>query len=160
MTGYDCVVKIYVQHFDGDKNKKSTRDFKKDSSAHVSDEVKNYKKIYGKELENYVWNRQVNKMDCVIMPFFEPIPKSERADKQVLESIRKRLHLVAKQQMAFQDDDRSWRHVGRFGGEIFLFDLGDMTKCESVDEAKKLAEEHLNELSVMAGIELTATNVE
>jgi hypothetical protein len=78
------------------------------------------------------------------MPFFEPISLDERQNE--LGSIRDRLNQIALKNMAFHECDRQWRHVGRFEGKIFLFDLGDLVTCDNTTVANKRATLHYDTL--------------
>jgi Family of unknown function (DUF5898) len=143
--GFDCVVKMYVQSHDEDGNQKTPRQFKQDSKMCVEKELENYTKIYEKELDGYVQTQTLNGFDCVIMPFFEPISLDER--QNVLSSIGGRLNQIAQKNMAFHECDQKWRHVGRFEGKIFLFDLGDLVQCDNTTVAENFAKLHYNTLA-------------
>ena len=143
--GYGCVVKLYVQRYYDDGTMKTKQEFKDDSIAHVSREVKYYKKIYKGELEKYVWQRKLNGMDCVVMPFFDPVPVSQR--KSEIPNIMSRLELFIKHNLAFHECDQSWRHIGRFNGQLYLFDLGDLETLEDEEAAGHQASEHTSRLT-------------
>ena len=143
--GYDCVVKIYVQSNDEQGKLKRKDQFRKDSKKCVSNEKKNYSNIYGKDL--CVETRTLNGLDCVIMPFFTPIPVVKRGDNILLQSIQQRLQQIAEKKMAFRDDDQQWQHVGCFADKIFLFDLGDLEQCVDTAAAKVSACNHYNKLA-------------
>ena len=138
--GFDCVVKLYVQrHFD-DGTMKTKKEFEKDSIEHVTNEFNNYERIYKDELKDYVWMQKLNQMDCIIMPFFQPIEVQDRNDE--LPNIETRLKLFTAQKLAFRDCDQCWRHIGRFNDQLYLFDLGDLVTYRSEKDANQRALMH------------------
>jgi hypothetical protein len=143
--GGDCIAKLYVQRHLEDGWLKTKERFKNDSKEHVTNEVNNYQKIYTNELNDYVSQQELYGMDCIILPFFHPIPVSER--ETVIPIIKTRLELFTKHKLAFRDCDQSWRHIGRFNGEIYLFDLGDLEPCNNKATAEKCASNHVSRLT-------------
>jgi hypothetical protein len=139
--GHDCVVKLYVKEYDEEGNKKSKKKFQKESKDHVKKEVKYYETVYKDELKDYVWQRQLFGRSCIILPFFHPIPVHER--ENAIPDITSRLTLFTKHQLAFHDSDQSWRHIGRFNGQLYLFDLGDLQHCGSKIAAQECASSHV-----------------
>ena len=129
--GHDCVVKI-IQLQD------------EDGLEYAKKEKENYSKIHGEEL--CIQLRQLNKFDCVILPYFEPIPIHERNRPIVQSSIQKRLQQLTIQKLAFHDSYYNWRNVGRYDNKIFLFNLGGLQQCENRDVAMTRATEHYNHL--------------
>jgi hypothetical protein len=129
IDGYDCVVKMYVQHCDDDR-------------ATVDQELNEYKEIYGDELKDYVRTITLNDMPCIIMPFFKPIKNDER--NSVIHEIKKRLNeLFVTKKKSFQPTDQSWRHIGTFNNKIYLFDLADLTEHDTTLSAQQSADEHV-----------------
>lgn len=53
-------------------------------------EENNFKEIYP-ELSEYVWRGQLNKLQCLIMPFFDPIAMDKRTSNAVITGIRQQL---------------------------------------------------------------------
>jgi hypothetical protein len=143
--GYDCVVKIYVQQHDKDGSMKTLQKFRRDSKTHVTNEEKNYRKIYKNELDDYVWTEKMNHMHCIIMPFFAPI--QDRKAEQTQTSIVDRLKLFTEEKLAFRKDDQRWRHIGRFNEKLYMFDLGDLEECASKEVAATCAQEHMTSLN-------------
>jgi hypothetical protein len=144
LHGYECVVKIYTQRHDDHGRLKTERKFKSDAKKHVKEEVKQYHKIYGNELENYVWHQEVYKSHAVILPFFRPVVNREAE----IQNIKDRLELFTKHKLAFRECDQCWRHIGRFKEELYLFDLGDLETCTDKEAAKN----HLKRLMTRANI--------
>ena len=142
IDGYECVVKLYVQRHYEDGTEKKSEQFKKDSKAHVTNEVKYYNTIYKDELNGYVWQRRLNSMDCIILPFFHPV--SDEDQEAALPEITECLEMFTEHSLAFRKCDQSWRHIGRLNGTIYMFDLGDLEDCKSKEAATLRASEHLN----------------
>ena len=153
--GYSCVIKMYVQRFDIDGTMKVLEQFKKESNEHVTKEINYYKKIYKDELKDYVWRQTLNEMDCIILPMFHPVPVSKRSG--VIPDITDRLKLFTKHKLAFLESDQSWRHIGRFNGKLYLFDLGDLEICESEKAATLCASNHVNWLTDTKSSESTSS---
>ena len=124
-SGHGCVVKLYVQCRDEGNKLMKLSEFKKNSKVLATREEMNFKKIYP-NLQNYVWKVELNKLQCLIMPFFAPIEKGDRTNTEVLDGIREKLHRFCEQKKKFRERDQLWRHVGCFQKQIFLFDLGDL----------------------------------
>ena len=133
-SGHGCVVKVYVPfslEMDDDEFEKYSKDMAKKEEA-------NYKEIYGRSgLKNYVWRETLNNMQCIILPFFEPVDVEKQSNEDVLTAIKEQLHQFGKAGKLFRKCDQSWRHVGYFQNQIYLYDLGhliDMDHPPSDDE--------------------------
>jgi Family of unknown function (DUF5898) len=162
MNGYDCVVKIFVEARTavGESNEyipkgELTAQFQQRSKEKVEREVKAYKKIYDSELDGYVWMQTLNNLDCVVMPFFRPIPKHNQ--HQVLSEVQERLKQFQKVKMVFTDCDQLWRHVGSFNNKIFLFDLGDLQTIDDEGEVEEKIKNHYFRLQEKAKSSDTST---
>jgi hypothetical protein len=158
IDGCDCVVKIFVKAqpvkaeeesdeyvAQGESNDK----FQQRAKLKVENEVNAYKEIYGTELDGYVWMQTLNNFSCVIMPFFQPIPKVERI--HVLSQVQQRLRQFQTAKMVFAESDQLWRHVGSWGGKIFLFDLGDLEFLEDEVKVQQVIDQHFQRLTDKAG---------
>jgi hypothetical protein len=139
MDGFDCVVKLYVRRHNENGSMKKKEEFESESLVHVTREVNHYNEIYGEELSDYVWNQKLNSMDCVILPFFQPIEVQDRLDK--ISDIEDCLKKFTEKNLAFRECDQCWRHVGCFKEKVYLFDLGDLEFC---DDAQEYATKHIN----------------
>ena len=125
--GYGCVAKIYVQRRFSDHTIMTEKEFQEFSEKKAAEELANFQTIYGSTaLDGYVWREKLNKLDCLIMPFFEPIKTAERIKRVVNNGIREKLELFARKEKKFKECDQLWRHVGWFNNHIYLFDLGDL----------------------------------
>jgi hypothetical protein len=124
-SGYDCVVKVYVpfkwddgQDMDGDE-------FEKYSEEMAIKEEANYKVIYDKSvLDGYVWREILNGLQCIIMPFFEPVKVEQQSNPVVLDAIENQLQRFCHVKKMYLKCEQSWRHVGYFHNQIVLYDLG------------------------------------
>jgi hypothetical protein len=99
-------------------------------------------------LKNYIWQQKLNKLDCIILPFFRPVPATERNNE--IQNIKSRLELLTRHNLAFRECDQSWRHVGHFNGKLYLFDLGDLETCEDKAAAEAKASCHAIRLTSKA----------
>lgn len=114
-------------------------------------EFANYGKIYNKNVLKYMWRETLNNLHCIIMPFFEPIKKEDRKSKEVTAAIRQRLQQFGKAKKVFQQDDQSWRHIGYFKNELYLFDLGSLVDLDQDKSVETYITEHLQCLKDRAG---------
>jgi hypothetical protein len=123
--GYNCVVKMYVKRRGNNKIVLSKRVFDKEAKKAVAQEVNAYKAIYGDELSGYVWQQELNGLQCVIHPYFKHPDKKDRIN--LLDRIRVRLvNCFAKCDKALSTSDQVWRHIGWFNDKLYLFDLADL----------------------------------
>ena len=149
LNGHECVVKIYVMRKDEDNRILPDKAFKKNAKAAVKTEYQAYTDIYGKELEGYVRMIKLNNLQCLILPYFKHVDKSQR--KGLLSStIRERLKLFhnrrRKKFCAFHKSDQLWRHIGWFNGKLYLFDLGDLEE-HSLVKKDDLIDSHCKRLA-------------
>ena len=149
--GYECAVKLIVDDGDVDNDNvtngdfhKSKKKFQESSKRLVKAEIAAYKAVYGDTLHEHVWQQKLNELDCIVMPFFEPIPKEKR--KEALESIALILEKFRAAKMMFKECDQLWRHVGLFNGQTFLYDLGDLDGNLTEDSLEGLINQHLSRL--------------
>jgi hypothetical protein len=139
----DCkeyAIKMYVKRFDGDTYLKK-KDFEKKARLSVITEVENFKLIYP---ELNVVYKKLNKHHCIVMPFFDPIPKDERESR--IEDIQNVLEVFASKNLKYKDEDVRWRHVGLHEGKCMLYDLAELEASTSnsfvarhVEDLKKRA---------------------
>ena len=157
-TGHGCVVKLYVQRRDKKNKMMKKEDFVKLTTNLAIMEERNFNEIYP-ELGEYVWRDQLNKLQCLIMPFFDPIQKEQRKCDEVMGGIREKLQRFGQNGKMFRKCDQLWRHVGFFQNKIYLFDLGDLSteadKPSSNDkdgdfDIQKLIADHLATLAATA----------
>jgi len=143
LDGFDCVVKMYVKRRGDDKRLLESDDFDKVAKAAVEREVQAYQQIYGAKLEKYVWQQTLNGLHCVILPYFEHPDSSSRIE--LVPQIRKILNdNFVKREKIFFESDQSWRHVGWFNNDLYLFDLADLeTLTGSPEDA---VDSHINRL--------------
>jgi hypothetical protein len=126
-SGHGCVVKLYVQCRDEGNHLMPDEEFTEFSTDLVTKEESNYKLLHQDLCQKqYVWHDQLNELQCLIMPFFTPIPKEERTSDEVVNGIREQLQHFGQKGKMFRQCDQLWRHVGRFQDKIYLFDLGDL----------------------------------
>ena len=87
----------------------------------------------------------LNKMHCVIHPFFRHLTTAERA--RLLDEIREHLNeKFVKQKKGFATTDQGWRHLGMYDKKLFLFDLADLVDLVTVEEQDSYADEHCRRL--------------
>ncbi len=150
-SGYDCVVKMFVQRRDSNNSIMPEKEFLKATKELADKEFANYKAIYGTgALMEYVWRETLNNLHCIIMPFFQPIKKVKRDSEGVTAAIRKRLQQFGKAKKVFKPDDQSWRHIGYFRSELYLFDLGHLVHLE--EPVETYITSHLQCLKYRAGL--------
>jgi hypothetical protein len=118
----EYVIKMYVKRFEGKKYLEK-RVFEKNASRSVKTEVTNFNLIYP-ELD--VVYRMLNKHHCVVMPFFDPVPKDERESR--IEEIQNVLEVFASKNLKYKDEDVRWRHVGLYEGNCILYDLAELER--------------------------------
>jgi hypothetical protein len=123
---------------------KQKKKFQESSKRLVEAEIAAYKAVYGNTLHEHVWQQKLNELDCIVMPFFEPIPKKKR--KEAIESIAVILEKFRAAKMMFKERDQLWRHVGLFNGQTFLYDLGDLDCNLTEDSLEGLINQHLSRL--------------
>ena len=124
----DCkeyAIKMYVKRFDGNKYLKK-KDFEKKARLSVTTEVKNFELIYPKL---NVVHEELNKHHCIVMPFFDPVPKDERMSR--IEDIQNVLGVFALKNLKYKDEDVRWRHVGLYEGKCILYDLAELEASTS-----------------------------
>ena len=122
--------------------------FDKNGKKAIDRELKAYRKIYGAELQKYVWKEMLNGLHCLIHPYFKHVEKNCRRDTLPLISERLKKLFLSKDKTiyyAFEEDDQLWRHVGWFNDQLYLFDLGDLKECSS-DVANDLIKSHHDRL--------------
>jgi hypothetical protein len=126
----DCneyAIKMYVQRFDGNTYL-TKEDFEENGRQSVMTEVKNFNLIYP---ELTVVHEKLNKHHCVIMPFFDPVPKDKR--EGLIEEIENVLKKFAGRNLKYKNEDIRWRHVGLHKGNCILYDLADLDESTSTD---------------------------
>ena len=131
------------------------------SRAATTNEIENYRTIYGSDKfvrdgKSLLGHIKLNREQCVILPYFEPIPngRSEEYLEATLSDIQKLLKekfycKVEGKTVSYQfkECDRRWRHVGRWNGQVVLFDLADLEKYEiSQDEHNEYVSQHIEAL--------------
>ena len=89
-SGHGCVVKLYVQNRDNGNKEMEEDEFIEFSTALALKEENNFKEIYP-ELSEYVRRGQLNKLQCSMMPFFDPITMNKRTSNAVIMGIRQQL---------------------------------------------------------------------
>jgi hypothetical protein len=113
-------------------------DFVKFSEEMAIKEETNYKEIYGSSssssssrvLDGYVWREILNGLQCIMMPFFEPVQLEEQRNPVVLDAITTQLQRFGQFRKMFLKCDQSWRHVGYFHNQIVLYDLGRLVDMD------------------------------
>ena len=89
-SGHGSVVKMYVQNRDDGNKEMEEDEFIEFSTALALKEENNFKEIYP-ELSEYVRRGQLNKLQCLMMPFFDPITMDKRTSNAVIMGIRQQL---------------------------------------------------------------------
>ena len=133
------MLKFYVRRYDNNEFL-SPKQFRKAGLNAVEEEVANYHKIYP-DIKHLVCYIKVKDIHCVVHPFFEHTDRSE----EVLEEIGQCLSDQFKgKQVVFGVDDIAWRHVDRYNGKVYLFDLADMQPKQEAWETYRTS--HIDKL--------------
>jgi hypothetical protein len=135
----DCkeyAIKMYVQRFAG-KTRLTKEAFDIKGLQSVTTEVENFKLIYHK-LD--VVHEKLNTHHCVIMPYFNPVPKDKR--EGYIAKIETVLKMFALKNRKYKDDDIRWRHVGLHEGKCILYDLAELEASTS----NSFVSQHVEEL--------------
>jgi hypothetical protein len=139
-NGRECVLKFYVRRYDNNEFL-SPKQFRKAGLKAVEEEVANYHKIYP-DIKHLVSAIKVKDIHCVVHPFF--IHTTDRS-AEVLEEIGQCLDDNFKEKpLGFGDDDIAWRHVGRYNGKVYLFDLADLQPKQEAWETYRTS--HIDKL--------------
>lgn len=80
----------------------------------------------------------------ICMPYLKPIPKAERSSRIIDGSVEKALRHFLK--VGFKHDEVYWRHFGLFEKNLYLLDLGGVTKFGPGDDKEKWVEASLENL--------------
>jgi hypothetical protein len=142
----DCkeyAIKMYVKRFDGNTYLKK-EPFEEKGRLNVTTEVKNFQLIYPKL---NVVHEKLNKCHCVIMPFFDPVPKEERESR--IEDIENVLKEFASKNLKYKNEDVRWRHVGLYEGECILYDLADLEESTSTSFVEEHVEAFKNRVNTV-----------
>lgn len=131
---------MYVQRRDSDKGIMSKEEFNRSAKEATTREVASYKERYGRELKGYVWKQTLNRLHCVIHPYFKHLDENTRIGS--LDTIKQRLEACFTNGnkglgFVFEPEDQGWRHIGHFNNLLYLFDLGDLrrtTDTEAIEE--------------------------
>jgi serine/threonine-protein kinase RIO1 len=140
----DCkeyAIKMYVKRFDGNTHLKK-KDFENNGRRSTRNEVKNFELIYPKLKVCY---EKLNKHHCVIMPFFDPVPKDKR--EGLLEDMKNVLSVFEKNNLKYKSGDVRWRHVGLYEGKCILYDLAELEPATS-----SFVEQHIKEFKNRANM--------
>ena len=135
--GKACAVKFYViddNLYHRQESPKEARDeWRKTQMALKEEEAQNEKdywlEVYGGKFRDQVRVMKWNKLWCLMMPYFDPLP-FERRD-QSLPAVENFLETCKSKGLRYRDEDLRWRHVGTRGDDVFVFDLGSLEKCEN-----------------------------
>ena len=109
---------------------RSPKEFKSEAKAAVDREVIAYHQLYP-ELRNFIWTQVLNGYHCVILPYFSPIPKEERLNsiKSIKDILKTRFEPG---NYRFDESDMRWRHVGKFDGQVYLYDLAELKNGDNL----------------------------
>ena len=95
-------------------------------------ECSRWTEAYGGEFSKQVRVVKLNNLWCLLMPYFDPVPKSDWGS--VLPTVKNILSDFKKTKgLRYADDDLRWRHIGMRDCKVYLFDLGSLEP----DDAKK-----------------------
>jgi hypothetical protein len=169
--GNEVAIKMYVQTMDEMGQKLNSTDFASLAKDAVATEVERLKSFYPC-LKNKVFQVMLNGFQCVVMPFFKPVPRLER--RSVLQSVKvaydnfKTERNNNTEHYMYNDCDVLWRHIGTYQEEqasrpqYILFDLADLKLYDAVrddDELDKLRNGHIDTLELRIGDEAMAAEV-
>jgi hypothetical protein len=99
------------------------------AKSSVECEVSTYHELYP-ELWNFIWAQVLNRYHCVILSYLLPIPKEEWMNS--IESIKDILKKFKVGDYRFVKLDIRWWHVGKFNGQVYLFDLANLEKGDNL----------------------------
>jgi hypothetical protein len=143
-TGAECAIKMYIARYDDGKKKYlDAAKFRSNAIMSVNKEVANYRTIYP-ELRNVVYRRTLNNLQCVIMPVFLPIQTERRL--ACLPKVGDVLGKFREKRLSYNRSDRAWRHVGTLDEQVYLFDLAELKKDSSEQDASENATQHVEAL--------------
>ena len=88
---------------------------------------------YWSEMYGGVFNKKVRVVKlynhwCLMMPYFDQIPSSEREDR--LPEVQQHLESFKNSDLQYNVDDLRWRHIGVRSGSLYIFDLGSLEECD------------------------------
>jgi Family of unknown function (DUF5898) len=154
--GNEVAIKMYVKTTDDEGQMLTAADFETQANDAVEKEVKRLKCFYP-FLESKVLQVSLNGFQCVVMPFFKPVPKSELGN--VLQIVAAAYRKFSTKQnntierCMYRNCDVRWRHIGIYKGEekgsspqYILFDLADLQLLDAAiddDELGKLCKDHI-----------------
>jgi hypothetical protein len=131
-----CVIKYWVYMYNEETKEWLTNaNVTKKSKEKADKEVEMYKAVYS-ELDEFVMSQKVGIRWCVILPFFQHLSVGERQEalheiKNVL--LTKFYKQEGQVSYGFKECDQRWRHIGKRGGSIYMFDLGDLIVKQDTD---------------------------
>jgi hypothetical protein len=122
--GKEYIIKMYVQKYVDGGKQISKIDFTSATKGSVERQgALSYHELYP-ELRNFISTKVLNGYHCVILPYFSPIPKEEWLNS--IESINDILKKFKGGHCQFVESDMLWQHLGKFNGQVYLFDLADL----------------------------------
>ena len=134
--GYECVVKMYIREYDEDWRK--IPNFDSNGRDAVSGEAQMYHNLYP-EISEYVWTEKLCGRHCLILPFFEEVPKEDRMSvAESVSSLYKERFVSSGYRVTV--DNVLWRHVGLFNEKSYLYSLGHLKTGNGGVEAEILKE--------------------
>jgi hypothetical protein len=156
-NGMLVAIKVYAKTDDDNGILMSTNSFKKTATDAVAKEIKNFQTLYSDILDKKVRTFQLfENMHCLIMPFFRPVQKNERAGlmAQIQSVFNGRFH---NNSLMYASDDIRWRHVGSYicankKEHTILYDLADLVAIDTEDKAT-IAMDHFKVLYERIGTE-------
>eukprot|EP00978_Attheya_sp_CCMP212_P017802 scaffold47928_cov56-Attheya_sp.AAC.5 len=146
--GNEVVIKMYVKTTNAKGLELDADGFEAAAEYATTKEVENFTTIY-KFFGEKVCHMKLSDFHCVVMPFFKPVPTSERED--ALEKVRVVLEEnFTPAKLKYHDGDVRWSHVGTYYDEHtqttrhILYDLADLVSTEDDNE---LSTEDVDEAS-------------
>jgi hypothetical protein len=136
-NGEPCVIKMYVKRKDDETRLYlSFKDFQEKALKKTQKEVANLLSFYP-FLKGKVKHQMVIGFHCVVMPFFKPLSKTERPEKEnEIKAVLREFYNEKRQQ---NDVDLRWRHVGLYTDaemqeRLVLYDLADLESINSEED--------------------------
>jgi hypothetical protein len=135
--GNEVVIKMYVKTTNAEGHELDSVGFEAEAELATNKEVENFKSIYP-FFEEKVYHMKLSDFHCVVMPFFKPVPKTDRS--VALEKVRDVLTNSFKPiKLKYDDNDIRWSHVGTYvdheqATRLILYDLADLVVTEDDDE--------------------------
>jgi len=138
--GEHVAIKVYVKKYDDHGRIIDEASFQNIAKAAVETEKNRLLDFYPELLKDKVKTAKLFGRPCIVMPFIDPLKKSERGMPTTWTSMQKVLGgPFLTFSLRYKQDDERWGHVGNYttkDGEkhVILYDLADLEELEDGDK--------------------------